>query len=282
MTAVGPLASCAQPEDKLRFLAPVSPKPELPLFVYLPGMDGTGELFYTQTPKLASRVDIRCLRIPPNDRSDWSALVAGTIRLIKAELNQRENSQVYLCGESFGGCLSLKLALEAPELLSYLILINPASSFRHNLWVQWGSCLTQWIPQLFYSSSVLGLLPLLASLGHIAPRERQALIGAMRSVPQATSVWRMDLLRGFERDIKRLGQLQIPTLVIAGKRDLLLPSIIEAELLAQCLPNVQTAILPQSGHACLLEAHVDLYEILQKYQVLVDTQALASDLLEAV
>ncbi|NJK36540.1 MAG: alpha/beta hydrolase [Oscillatoriales cyanobacterium RM1_1_9] len=269
-------------ENRLQFLAPVESQPQLPLFIYLPGMDGTGELFYTQAPNLAQHFDIRCLHIPTHDHSDWSELVAGTIQLIRAELDQRHNPQIYLCGESFGGCLGLKLAVEIPELLSHLILINPASSFSRHHWVQWGSSLVPWLPKLFYPASILGLLPFLASLGRMTVQERQALIRAMRSVPQETSVWRMNLLREFKLSELSLNQLLLPVLLIAGKADLLLPSMAEVDLLTQQLINAQTAILPQSGHACLLETAVNLYEVLQDHQVLQDAPSFASNVLESV
>ncbi|MFZ4677643.1 MAG: hypothetical protein ACOYM4_18460 [Nodosilinea sp.] len=45
--------------------------PPRPMFVYLPGMDGSGELFGLQSTGLKSHFDIRCLVIPGDDRSSW-------------------------------------------------------------------------------------------------------------------------------------------------------------------------------------------------------------------
>ncbi len=246
------------------FLPPTSPQPHLPLFIFLPGMDGTGLLLHKQVPQLARVFDIRCLNIPLDDRSNWNTLTAKAIALIKAELGAHQHRPVYLCGESFGGCLALNIALKAPQLIDRLILVNPASSFKQQPWLQWGSFLTQSMPKWFYPASVLSLLPFLASLGRISVDDRQALIKTMKSVPQQTSAWRLELLQSFVLDTHQLRQLKKPVLVIAGAADLLLPSVTEAEFLVKHLPHSRLVILPRSGHACLLEDDIDLFEILQE------------------
>ena len=58
--------------------------------------------------------------------------------------------------------------------------------------------------------------------------------------------------------------LNIPTLVVAGAADGLLPSVEEAQKLTNLLPHAKMTVLPQSGHACLLETDINLYEILVK------------------
>jgi pimeloyl-ACP methyl ester carboxylesterase len=63
----------------------------------------------------------------------------------------------------------------------------------------------------------------------------------------------MELLSKFAVDEGQLQQLHLPTLVIAGQADLLLPSVTEAEYLAKQLPTAEMLVLADSGHACLLE-----------------------------
>ncbi|WP_377475800.1 MAG: alpha/beta hydrolase [Microcoleus anatoxicus] len=249
--------------NKLRFLTPKSPNSDLPLFVFLPGMDGSGLLLRRQIPKLTNDFDIRCLAIPANDMASWDVLVSETIALVEAEKAAGNQRPVYLCGESFGGCLAMKVVLEAPKLCERLILVNPASSFRQQPWVQWGSYLTQWLPASLYPLSVVGLLPVLASLGKIGPQERRALLEAMQAVPQSTSVWRLALVRSFDVDENQLRAIEQPTLVIASGSDRLLPSVAEAKLLVKVIPNAEMVMLAKSGHACLLETDIDLHEIMQ-------------------
>jgi pimeloyl-ACP methyl ester carboxylesterase len=251
--------------NKVRFLTPKPPQPDRPLLIFLPGMDGCGLLLRSQIPKLANHFDIRCLAIPANDMASWDVLVSETIALIEAEkqTGKHQQRQVYLCGESFGGCLAMKVMLENPQACDRLILVNPASSFRQQPWVQWGSYLSQWLPANLYPLSVLGLLPVLASLGKIAEEDRRALLEAMKAVPQTTSVWRLALVRSFDVGENQLRKIEQPTLVIASGADRLLPSVAEAKLLVKAIPHAKMVLLPDSGHACLLETDVDLYAIMQ-------------------
>lgn len=246
------------------FLTPASLKPEYPLFVFLPGMDGTGQLLRSQTTGLEFGFDIRCLAIPPDDLTSWDVLADKVIALIEAEIGKDSRRSVYLCGESFGGCLAIQVAIRAPKLFERLILVNPASSIsRCHSWMDFGIGLTKVVPESFYHFGSLIGLPALAALGRIAPSDRQALMEAVQMVPQKTAVWRLSLLKEFGVDDQQLQRITQPTLILAGAADRLLPSVSEAEHLVKVLPDAQMVVLPYSGHACLLEKDVNLYEIMR-------------------
>lgn len=246
------------------FRTPRPTNPSAPLFIYLPGMDGTGMLLDRQLAGLEKGFDIRCLALALNDLSNWDRLTEQVVSLVKIELRREAQQTVYLCGESFGGCLALKVICRAPELFKRLILINPASSFKEYPWTYWGSYLVNPFPEPLHHLSCLGFLPFLAALSRIEPSSRRALLDAMRSVSQETSVWRISLLRDFQISPTELRHITQSALIIASRNDRLLPSVAEAERLKAHLPNAQTYILPNSGHACLLEADVDLYDIIQE------------------
>ena len=199
------------PQIKSRpcFLTPKQIKPECPLFVFLPGMDGTGELFRAQTTGLEAGFDIRCLAIPADDLTNWDVLTDKVVGLIEAEVKEDPRRSVYLCGESFGGCLAIKVALRAPKLFERLILVNPASSISERPWMYFGIPLTRLVPESFYHfGSAIGL-PVLAAPERIAPADWQALSSAVQMVPQKTAVWRLSLLKEFEvnqQPIRRTSQ----------------------------------------------------------------------------
>jgi pimeloyl-ACP methyl ester carboxylesterase len=258
------------PEIKSRpcFLTPKRLKPGYPLFVFLPGMDGTGQLFRAQTAGLEVAFDIRCLAIPPDDLTDWNDLAATVIELVKAELKSDSNRSVYLCGESFGGCLAMHVALQSPELFKRIILVNPASSFNHRPWINWGSQISRYLPEPAYQVSSVMLLPLLAYFRRMLPGDRQTFLETVSAVPQKTSIWRLSMLSKFNLSDAVLQKITQPILLIASAADLLLPSLTEAQRLKELFPNVQLIVLPESGHACLLEADIHLYEMMQAHQFL--------------
>ncbi|RCJ20488.1 alpha/beta hydrolase [Nostoc sp. ATCC 43529] len=253
------------PEVELKpcFLTPKRLQPEYPLFVYLPGMDGTGQLLRSQTAGLEVGFDVRCFAIPRKDLTSWDVLTNSVLDLIHAELEKSSHRSVYLCGESFGGCLAMKVAIKAPQLFKRIILINPASAFGLRPLLNWASQITYLVPSGLYDVGALGLLPFLASLPRISKSDRHELLRTMRSVPPETVHWRLSLLREFEIDEEKLRQLKQPVLLIAGGSDRLLPSVTEAKRLGNIIPNTEIVVLQNCGHACLLEQDINLYEILK-------------------
>ncbi|MDX2232546.1 MAG: alpha/beta hydrolase [Leptolyngbyaceae cyanobacterium bins.349] len=243
-------------------------QPDFPLFIFLPGMDGTGQLFRTQTAGLEVGFDIRCLALSPTDLTSWDELAEQTLALIRQEVGKQRDRPIYLCGESFGGCLAIKVALLDPDLFTRIILVNPASSFPQKPLFGWSSTITSWMPAPVYRLSSVWLMAWLARLERLDPSDRQSLLKAVQSVPQQTSVWRLSILNEFtvpEQDLRALDQ---PILLIAGAADRLLPSVEEVQRLARNLPNAHIVVLPESGHACLLEADVNLYQIMQEHDFL--------------
>ncbi len=238
-------------------------QPEYPLFIYLPGMDGTGELLRSQTQELENYFDVRRLAIPLNDKSNWHTLTHQVLKLIYSELGYNSSRSVYLCGESFGGCLAQRMAIQAPHLFDKIILINPASSFNLHPWLNWASQLMNWLPDYCFEIGAQALLPFLAALDRIAYSDRQELLNTMRSIPPETILWRISLLREFHLEERKLNRLTHPVLVIAGAEDKLLPSVQEAQRLARILPKGKISVLPNSGHTCLLEKGINLYKIMQ-------------------
>ncbi|MEH2467894.1 alpha/beta fold hydrolase [Nostoc sp.] len=245
------------------FLTPKRVQPEYPLLVYLPGMDGTGQLLRSQTAGLEAGFDVRCFALPRKDLNNWDVLSKSVLDLINAELEKSSQRPVYLCGESFGGCLAMKVAIQAPELFKRIILINPASSFHLRPWLSWASQLTSLVPSGLYDVAALVLLPFLSSLPRISRSDRHELLKTMRSIPLETVLWRLSLLREFDVDDEQLSRLTQPVLLIAGASDRLLPSVTEVKRIANILPNTKIVVLPNCGHACLLEQDINLYDILK-------------------
>ena len=237
-----------------------------PWLVYLPGMDGTGELFHTQIKQLAPNFNLRCLSINPEDLSNWEQLTRATINCLVSELLQDNPDSIYLCGESFGGCLAMSVAVSAPRLVSGMTLINAASSFNDQPILGLGINLTRWMPEWMHQNSAVGLLPFLAELSRIPYGDRQALLQAMKSLSPEVVSWRLSLLRDFRLNQAQCSQFTKQTLIVAGGCDRLLPSRKEASKLLNLFPNSQIEILPDSGHACLLEKEINLADIFAKHQ----------------
>lgn len=234
-----------------------------PLFVFLPGMDGSGALLQPQVAGLSSSFDIRCLSIPPDDLTGWDELTEQVAVLIKLEQQRHPGRTTSICGESFGGCLALRLITRFPNLCEQLILVNPASSAQRHPWIGACSSITQLLPVPLYHLSTLSLCNLLIASHRVSWPARHQLLAAMQAVRPQSAAWRLALLSHFRLEDLRLDRVRQPVLILASGADRLLPSQREAERLARHLPNATTVLLPDSGHACLLENQLNLSAILK-------------------
>jgi len=262
------------PMSSVQLIAPRALQPHKPLFIFLPGMDGTGTLLRSQIDRLVPWFDLRCVAISPHDQTGWEPLARQISRLVSAEIAGSKSRpvgrrrSVYLCGESFGGCLAMQVLTRSPHLFDRVILINPASSFRRLPWMQLGSMLTRQLPNAAYRYSAWGIVPFLVDPFRVDRPNREALEAAMGSVPAKTAAWRMSLLSLFEVERLPLERMTHPVLLVAGESDLLLPSKREAKSLQARFPNAKLTLLPKSGHACLLESETNLQQILQQQSFL--------------
>ncbi|WP_017328020.1 alpha/beta fold hydrolase [Synechococcus sp. PCC 7336] len=226
-----------------------------PPLVYLPGMDGTGDLFYRQARQLASQFEIRNFSFNASPVRSWFHL-AESVRD-----RHLADGPAILCGESFGGCLALQVAAQYPDRVAGLIAINSASAFRHNA-LMWTAChLLRTVPETILNALMEKGLHWLAEIPRLQQEDRQRFLQAMRSVNKKAVLERLHLLQQFDAQTLPLEQFECPTLLLASQRDRILPSVKEARKLARRLPNATLEVLPKSGHACLLERELDLAAI---------------------
>lgn len=258
----------------LQLIACTSAAPSRPLFVFLPGMDGCGALLQPQVAGLSCGFDIRCLSIPPDDLSGWAELTEQVAVLIRMEQQRHPGRTTTVCGESFGGCLALRLITRFPDLCDQLILVNPASSAQRQPWI--GACrsLSQLLPAPLYHLSTLSLCNLLIASHRVSRATRHRLLAAMQAVRPRSAAWRLALLSQFRLEDLPLERIRQPVLILASGADRILPSQREAERLACHLSSATTVLLPDSGHACLLENQLNLSAILKAQDLWSDAQAL--------
>ncbi|MEM9008487.1 MAG: alpha/beta hydrolase [Cyanobacteria bacterium P01_F01_bin.86] len=238
---------------------PTLPQPQKPLMIFLPGLDGTGKLLAPQVAGLSQYFDLRCLSIPDHNRQNWRSLAETVVELIRREQDER---LTYICGESYGGCLALQVAILAPSTLNRLILVNPASSLKWQIWAQGLLQAAPYAPEWLYSLAGPLAVHLLADFGRIQSLWQRAFFENLQLVSQNCVNWRLSMLQNFEVATDQLKRLKIPTALLASGRDRLLPSYKEAQRLHQFLPNSVTYLLPESGHVCLLEESVNLVDCL--------------------
>lgn len=101
------------------------------IVLYVPGIDFSGAFAAPQFRGLAADFELWRCWVKPGCRESFYEMA----RQLEAWLDSHENRKVVLLGESFGGLLSLAVALRlGREKLKGLVLVNPATSFDRTVW----------------------------------------------------------------------------------------------------------------------------------------------------
>ena len=189
-------------------------------------------------------------------------------------------------GHSFGGNVALEYALRYPQSLSHLILMNTGGD---QWWVNQNA--PEVLAKRGYSAAVVGAArrfyngqvtadeylptvlkfiraysyhpsllyhPILLALAH-----QVGLGPPMKMRPEALIFGYSQLLKGWTV-MDRLGEIKLPTLVVAGRHDFLFPPEHQA-ILANRLPNAHLEIIERAGHNPHMEQPAPVIEIIKSF-----------------
>ena len=229
--------------------------------VLVPGMDGTGQLFYRQVPSLAGayRVATYALR---DDARTLDQLVADLAGIVDAAAPA--TGRAIVIGESFGGALAMSFALAHPEKVQALVVLNSFPYFAPQARLHlaaWGLGVLPW-----------GAMTLIRRLTafrmhsrHTHRDEVQQFLALTARASRDGYVGRLKLLMRY--DVReRLQDLVPPTLFLAADQDHLVPSVAQARFMAARTPGAVMRVLEGQGHICLIAPDVDLRQILNEWR----------------
>jgi pimeloyl-ACP methyl ester carboxylesterase len=186
------------------------------------------------------------------------SLVDDLRQLIEEAVEQRGHERVLLCGESFGGALSLSFALAYPQLLLGLVIINSFPVVRRRLRLSLAPRLLRVIPwaamplvRRFTESRLHSPHTLAVDLAEFHERTR--------SIGRDGYIRRLEILQTY--DVRnQLDRIRTPALLLAGDLDHLVPSVNEARFMASRMPDATVKILRGYGHVCLINHDFNLLD----------------------
>jgi pimeloyl-ACP methyl ester carboxylesterase len=229
--------------------------------VLVPGMDGTGQLFYRQVPLLARtfRTATYALR---HDANSMDTLVDDLGRVVEAVAPDTKRAVVV--GESFGGALAMSFALARPERVSALVVLNSfpyfAPQFRLRL-ARYGLALLPWGAMALIRRATAFRL----HSSHTHPDEIRRFMELTAAASRDGYLNRLQILMSY--DVRhRLHELQPPALFLAAEQDHLVPSVQQAQMMVSLAPRATLRILQGHGHICLIAPDIDLLEILTAWR----------------
>jgi len=160
-----------------------------------------------------------------------------------------------LIGNSAGGAIAALLALRHPQRVEALILVDPA------IYQEGGA--PAWIAPLLRTPQLRRIGPLIARA--ISTRGQELLRLAWHDTSRITAetmagyakalqaenwdqgLWQLTLASRPSDLPERLDELTLPTLVVTGDDDRIVPTDLSIRLAAE-LPNAQLVVIPQCGH----------------------------------
>jgi proline iminopeptidase len=226
--------------------------------------------------------DHRC-----NGRSEGAAVETMTWENLTADAEALRETlgfkQWAVLGHSFGGNVALEYALRYPQSLSRLILMDTTGDAcwaRENaprLLARRGYSAAavqaarrffsgqvtprEWVPTFMKFMSAYSYRNFLVDIAHVAlspgPSPKMRPEPAIFGFGHLLADWTV---------MHRLGEIRVPTLVLAGRYDFLFPPEHEA-ILADRIANAQLEIIERAGHNPQMERTTEVVEVIQRFML---------------
>ncbi len=239
-----------------------------PVVLLLHGLGADSSSWAFQSPDLV-KAGFRV--IAPDISGFGQSPFTGRLRNVKQMadditrlLDELEITSAHVVGISMGGTLASQIALDRPDQVDRLVLVNTFARLRpKNLAVK------AYFVYRFLVICVLGLSPQAQVVARrIFPRpEQEGLRQVFYSQIMQADVrgYRAAMLALASFNIeKRLSEIKAPTIVITGREDTTVP--LDSQLvLVKGIQNAQHVIIPDAGHAVTVEKHQLFNQILLKF-----------------
>lgn len=171
----------------------------------------------------------------------------------------------HLIGTSYGGEVSMRMAIDYPERVKSLSIINSVSEIDDVLYYfvsGWSALAKTENGELFFN----GMLPSIYHESYIKKNkfmlEKRA--KAFNETPPSYFQGQIELYRTFLEDVymtNELFKIKCPTVVICGENDILKP-VKFSRIIADHIPGAEFITIPDCGHVTIFEKPETLNSIL--------------------
>ncbi|MGA9141481.1 MAG: alpha/beta hydrolase [Methanocella sp.] len=166
----------------------------------------------------------------------------------------------YLAGASYGGCMAMGFALDAPERVRKLALFGPAATF------------TPLRFQFYLRGASIVMLPrrrvLLSFLRWCSTRDDLEDNPIVRQMHAGVKNYRFQQGNGLFPPVYRddeLRQVKVPVLLLVGDKERVLNPARALERARRLVPGIETGIVPCAGHALPIDQPSIVNERLLKF-----------------
>ncbi len=215
--------------------------------VYVPGIDGSGDYLLGTEGRLAEHFDVVTLRYTTEEENNSHAELATSIARCMGEL---ELGPALVLAESFGVAVALQLALDHPEQVRGLMLVNGFARFDRRARLAISRAFAPLVTPAMFNLS----RPIAARIGLFGNRRDDSSLQTFLEMESGVidagyrdrlaMIQRVDLL-------PRLKSLEQPVAIFVSDRDKVVPSISSGRKMYQLLPQASLEVLEGAGHIVL-------------------------------
>ena len=223
---------------------------------FVHGAGGSAATWFMQLRGLSSAFRVHAIELNGHGRSpnrgveDTRSAYLEDIHSVVSEMNRP-----ILGGHSMGGVLTQLYALEHPDSLSGIILIGTGARLRVS-------------PAIFglLESDFDGYVHALGEFMFDASADPRMVEASMAEAKQCSpEVISRDFRMCDEFDIMDdIGKISLPCLIIAGESDLMTP-VKYSQYLADRISNSRLAVIPDAGHAVMLEKSREVNDEIRRW-----------------
>ncbi len=214
-------------------------------FVFLHGLVGLNDHWEDVTARVRDRVRCVLFELPLLRLRGDHCSINGATDLTARFVKERFTEPVVLVGNSFGGHVAARLAIDHPELVRGLVLTGASGILEKTIVSdiqirpsrEW---LSRKIGELFFDRTHMRENDLDRAFGELSDR------GGARAMIKLSRSARKDHLGDRMRDIR------VPTLLVWGKQDVVTPPE-AAQGFARSIPGSKLVWLDNCGHAPMIE-----------------------------
>lgn len=213
--------------------------------VFLHGLVGLNEHWDGVVDRVRSSLRCTLFELPLLQLRGSDCSIHGVTRLTTEFLRQRHTEPVVLVGNSFGGHVALRIALESPELVRGLVLAGSSGLIEKTMVKEitvrpsreW---LVRKIGELFYDPAFMREADVDRAHRELTDR------GGARAMVKLSRSARSDHLG------ERISAINHPTLLIWGRQDIVTPPEAADEFLSR-LRQARIVWFDRCGHAPMIE-----------------------------
>jgi pimeloyl-ACP methyl ester carboxylesterase len=217
-----------------------------PELAYVPGIDGSGELLLGTAERLERSFRLTRFRYDGGASGNYHTLAAS----VADGIARVTGGRALVLAESFGVAVALRLALDHPERVAGLALVNGFARFHDRL----GIALTRGVFALAPEAWIRAARARFAQRGLFAPRRDEA---ALRALLALSGGWfdaryraRLAWIQALDL-CPELDAIRCPVALFAADKDRVVSAVPCAREIAARIAGAELNVLRSAGHVVL-------------------------------